>query len=90
MASVEDTNVVRVYSFGESGGRYYLAMEYVEGESLADRLRRMGPLSVSGRSRGLSAARRNYRGPMPTVVGAIGVSPRSPAPCRNTTAGHWR
>lgn len=46
MASVEDPNVVRVYSFGQAEGRHYLAMEYVEGESLADRLRRLGPLSV--------------------------------------------
>ena len=40
LASVEHPNVVRVYAFGEAEGQPYLVMEYVEGESLADRLRR--------------------------------------------------
>jgi serine/threonine-protein kinase len=43
MAAVEHANVVRVYSFGEQEGRPYLVMEYVRGESLAERIRR-GPL----------------------------------------------
>jgi hypothetical protein len=45
MAAIEHPNVVRVYSFGESGGRPYIVMEYVKGESLAARLRR-GPLPL--------------------------------------------
>lgn len=44
MAAVEHPNVVRVYSFGESEGRPYLVMEYVRGESLAQRIRR-GPIA---------------------------------------------
>ncbi len=40
MATVEDPNVVRVYSSLEHQGRRYIVMEYVEGESLADRLAR--------------------------------------------------
>ena len=40
LASVEHPNVVRVYAFGQADGQPYLVMEYVEGESLADRLRR--------------------------------------------------
>lgn len=40
MAAIEHPNVVRVYSFGEVGGRPYIVMEYVKGESLAARLRR--------------------------------------------------
>ncbi|MEO8361981.1 MAG: protein kinase, partial [Vicinamibacteria bacterium] len=46
MATVEHTHVVRVYSFGESEGVAYLVMEYVEGESLGERIRRQGRLSL--------------------------------------------
>ncbi len=46
MATVEHPHVVRVYSYGESAGVVYLVMEYVEGESLGDRIRRVGRLSV--------------------------------------------
>lgn len=45
MATVEHPRVVRVYSFGEREALAYFVMEYVEGEPLADRLRR-GPLGV--------------------------------------------
>jgi hypothetical protein len=47
LASVEHPGVVRVYGFGDAGGQPYLAMEYVEGESLADRLRRERALPVA-------------------------------------------
>jgi len=47
MATVEHPNVVHVYSFGESEGRPYIVMEYVEGETLASRIRRVGPLPVA-------------------------------------------
>lgn len=40
MATIEHPNVVRVYSFGEANDRPYLVMEYVEGEMLAERIRR--------------------------------------------------
>jgi tetratricopeptide (TPR) repeat protein/predicted Ser/Thr protein kinase len=46
MATVEHPNVVRVYSYGKERDRPYFVMEYVEGASLSDRLRR-GPLSVA-------------------------------------------
>jgi tRNA A-37 threonylcarbamoyl transferase component Bud32/tetratricopeptide (TPR) repeat protein len=47
MATLEHASVVRVYSFGEADSRPYLVMEHVEGESLADRLRRRGTLPVA-------------------------------------------
>jgi len=34
-ANLDHNNVVRVYDFGEIGGRYYLAMEHLPGEDLA-------------------------------------------------------
>src|ERR1051325_2730524 len=46
LATVEHPNVVRVYAFAATEERAYLVMEYVEGETLADRIRR-GPLSVA-------------------------------------------
>jgi serine/threonine protein kinase len=38
-------NVCRVYDIGESDGWHYLSMEYVDGETLASLLDRVGPLS---------------------------------------------
>jgi len=46
MASLEHPNIARVYSFGEEEGQAYIEMEYVDGESLAARLRRAGRMSV--------------------------------------------
>ena len=44
LATIEHSHVVRVYSFGEVNGTPYLVMEYVEGETLAERLARVGRL----------------------------------------------
>ena len=46
LATVEHPDVVRVYSFGASEERAYLVLEYVEGETLADRIAR-GPIPVA-------------------------------------------
>jgi serine/threonine-protein kinase len=43
-ARLSHPNVVRVYDAGEEDGRPYIVMECVEGESLAELLRREGPL----------------------------------------------
>src|SRR6185436_8072140 len=45
-ASVNHPNVCQLYEIGEHQGELFLAMELLEGESLAERLRR-GPMSVS-------------------------------------------
>lgn len=37
-------NIVTIYNFGEDGGRYYIAMEYLEGETLRDLLQARRPL----------------------------------------------
>jgi non-specific serine/threonine protein kinase len=45
-ASVNHPNVCHIYEIGEHGDELFIAMELLEGESLAERLRR-GPLTVS-------------------------------------------
>jgi eukaryotic-like serine/threonine-protein kinase len=45
-ASVNHPNVCHIYEIGEEAGELFIAMELLEGEALAERLRR-GPLSVS-------------------------------------------
>jgi formylglycine-generating enzyme required for sulfatase activity len=44
VAALEHPRIVRVFAFGESGGHPYLAMEFVSGGSLAERLKARGPL----------------------------------------------
>ncbi len=41
---VSHRNVCRVYDIGEAEGRYFLSMEYVEGEDLSSLLKRIGRL----------------------------------------------
>jgi len=43
-AAVNHPNVAQVYSFGEHGGQYYLAMELLERGSLDDRITKLGRL----------------------------------------------
>ena len=43
-ARLQHPNVVNVYYIGQFEGAPYFAMEYVRGETLADRLQREGPL----------------------------------------------
>jgi len=45
LASLDHPRVVRVYDLGEHEGRPFLAMEFVPGGSLADRLLASGPLT---------------------------------------------
>src|SRR5690242_10254040 len=39
-------NIVTVYGYGEDNGRYYIAMEYLEGSSLRDILQSRGAFSI--------------------------------------------
>jgi serine/threonine protein kinase len=45
-ASVRHQNVASVFHIGQSGGNYYYAMEFVEGESLEKLIRRSGRLET--------------------------------------------
>jgi serine/threonine-protein kinase len=46
MASLSDAHIVPIYLVGEDKGLPYFAMEFVEGESVADRLKREGRLAA--------------------------------------------
>ncbi len=45
--TVSHPNVCRVYDIGEVQGRYFLTMEYIDGEDLASLLRRIGRLPTA-------------------------------------------
>ena len=42
VAAIRHPHVVQVYDYGEANGRPFLAMEYLPGGSLSDRLERTG------------------------------------------------
>lgn len=44
-ANLNHPNVVAVYDWGSAAGTYYIVMEYIEGQSLAEMLRSGGPLA---------------------------------------------
>ena len=45
-ASVRHANVATVFHLGETGGNYFYAMEFVDGETLENLIRRRGPLEI--------------------------------------------
>ena len=46
-ARLRHPNIVQIYDVGEDRGLHYMAMEFLEGTSLRDLIRRAGPLSLS-------------------------------------------
>lgn len=47
VASLSHPNIVNIYDVGEDSGLYFIVMELVEGETLRDRLKAKGKLSVA-------------------------------------------
>ena len=46
VAGLNHPNIVSVYDWGQTGNTYFMAMEYVDGRTLADALRRSGRLTA--------------------------------------------
>jgi serine/threonine-protein kinase len=46
IAKIDNENVIKVYDVGEEGGRHFLVMELLEGESILDLVQREGPMEV--------------------------------------------
>jgi len=46
-ANLNHPNIVSIYDWGEEGGTYFIVMEYVDGLTLRDVVRRQGPLMAS-------------------------------------------
>ncbi|MGE0433917.1 MAG: protein kinase [Planctomycetota bacterium] len=42
VAQIEHPNIVQVYDYGEAGGHSYFVMQWIDGESLAQRMTRLG------------------------------------------------
>ncbi len=51
MASLEHPHIVTLLAFFEEGGRFFLVMQFVDGESLEERIEREGPLSFEEAAR---------------------------------------
>ena len=43
-AQLQHENLVRIYDFGESSGRHFLVMEYIEGKTIATLIAEQGPM----------------------------------------------
>ncbi len=50
-AKLQHENLVRIYDFGESQGRYYLVMEYIEGKTIGARIGEEGRLPAAEAAR---------------------------------------
>ena len=46
-AQLQHENLVRIYDFGESSGRYYLVMEYIEGKTIGTMISEQGEIPPS-------------------------------------------
>src|SRR5688572_20137408 len=47
IAALNDPHICTIHDVGREGDLDYLVLEYLEGETLADRIRRTGPLRVT-------------------------------------------
>ena len=71
MASLEHPGIIMLHTFFEEGGRFFLVMKYIDGESVEERVERTGPLPIDEAlriSKGvLSALEYAHKRPQPVV-----------------------
>ena len=67
-AQLQHENLVRIYDFGESNGRYFLVMEYIEGKTIGDLDLRARP-DAAGRRRCDWSGRSPWDWSTPTAKG---------------------
>ena len=77
-------NVVSVLASGETDGRAFMVLEYVDGGNLAEELLRAGPLPRSGSQR--SGLRPQPVSPMPTSAGSSTATSSRRTSCLPGTA----
>ena len=65
VARLSHPNIVHVIDAGEDDGRPYIVFEYIDGETLKERIRRLGRLD-DPRGRGLLRSRSRARSAPPT------------------------
>ena len=73
-ASLRHHNVVTIYDIGEDDGKAFLAMEFLDGESMAELIRRRAPLSIERRLHTVKAGvtgRRDHFGAEPARCTAV-------------------
>ncbi len=88
LAKLSHPNIVSAYDAREDHGMLYLVMEFVEGETLHDLVKRRGPLPVP-EAVGLRSGRRPEACRRPTLAGSsIAIS--NPRTCCATATGRSR
>src|SRR3954471_19963783 len=50
-AQLQHENLVRIYDFGESNGRFFLVMEYIEGKTIGGLITQQGPMPAATAAR---------------------------------------
>ena len=82
IALLSHPNICTLHDIGHHEGLAFLVMEYLEGETLAERLSRQKPRSSAGSHAGPTSAPRTPR--PPTSDAARGAVPRAPVPLDET------
>ena len=77
VAQLSHPHIVGVIDAGEDEGRPYIVFEYVEGETLKERIRRHGRLRSPRRSRTRSRSRARSAPPTPGTSSTATSSPRT-------------
>jgi hypothetical protein len=84
-AKLDHVNIIRGIDVGKEGNTHYFAMEFVEGESVADKMKRNGALPRGGGSPDAGRQRHVERrdGVLPLALAAHGTTRPTPSAARD-------